>query len=88
MRGKTEEAYKTYKRTGVRPKFSTGELRVMSANALRSAWKDVLQQKTIARSFERTGFSLQIDGSEDATKTKFQGQDVGIPSGLEYENPI
>ena len=88
MRAKTEEAYKTFKRTGVRPKFSTGELRVMTAKALWSAWKDVLEQKTIVRSFERTGFSLQIDGSEDATKMKFQGQGVGIPTGLEYENPI
>ena len=60
----------------------------MTTKALYSAWKDVLQQDTIVRSFERTGFSLQIDGSEDATKMKFQGQDVGIPSGLEYENPI
>ena len=47
-----------------------------------------LQQKTIVRSFERTEFSLQIDGSEDATKMKFQGQGVGIPTGLEHENPI
>ena len=60
----------------------------MTTKALYSAWKDVLQQDTIVRSFERTGFSLQIDGSEDATKMKFQGQDVGIPSGLEHENPI
>ena len=61
---------------------------MMTTKALYSAWKDVLQQDTIVRSFERTGFSLQIDGSEDATKMKFQGQDVGIPSGLEHENPI
>ena len=59
----------------------------MTAKALWSAWKEVLQQNTIVRSFERTGFPLQIDGSEDATKMKFQGQDVGIPTGLKYENP-
>ena len=58
----------------------------MTAKAIYSAWKDVLQQDTIVRSFERTGFFLQIDGSEDATKMKFQGQDVGIPSGLECKN--
>ena len=60
----------------------------MTAKTLWSAWKEVLQQNTIVRSFERTGFSLQIDGSEDATKMKFQGRDVGIPTGLKYENPI
>ena len=60
----------------------------MTAKALWSAWKEVFQQNTIVRSFERTGFSLQIDGSEDATKMKFQGHDVGIPTGLKYENPI
>ena len=60
----------------------------MTTKALYSAWKDVLQQDTIVRSFEHTGFSLQIDESEDATKMKFQGQDVGISTGLEYENPI
>ena len=61
---------------------------MMTTKALYSAWKDVLQQDTIVRSFEHTGFSLQIDGSGDATRMRFQGQDVGIPSGLEYENPI
>ena len=60
----------------------------MTTKALYSAWKDVLQQDTIVRSFEHTGFSLQIDGSEDATKMKFQGQDMGIPSGLECKNQI
>ena len=60
----------------------------MTAKALWSAWKEVLQQNMIVRSFERTGFSLQIDGSEDAIKMKFQGPDVGIPTGLKYENPI
>ncbi len=54
----------------------------MTAKALYSAWKDVLQQDTIVRSFERTGFSLQIDGSEDAMKMKFQGQDVGFQLAL------
>ena len=60
----------------------------MTTKALYSAWKDVLQQDTTVRSFESTGFSLRIDGSEDAIKMKFQGQDLRIPTGLEYKNRI
>ena len=29
------------------------------------------------------GLSLKVDGSEDAEKPKFQGQEIGIPPGLE-----
>ena len=33
--------------------------------------------------FEKTEISLKVDGSEDAEKMKFQGQEIGIPPGLE-----
>ena len=32
---------------------------------------------------EKTGISLKVDGTEDATKMHFQGQDVGVPDALE-----
>ena len=41
------------------------------------------ERRVIIRAFEKTGISLKVDGSEDAEKMKFQGQEIGIPPGLE-----
>lgn len=88
IRDQVEIAYKTFKETGVRQKLTASDLRVMTVKALDEAWKDLLNQKTIVRSFERTGFSLAVDGSQDQSKMHFQGQPVGIPIGLNITNPI
>ena len=42
----------------------------------------------MVRAFEKTGLSLAVDGSEDATKIKFQGQEVGVPENLTVNNPV
>ena len=42
-----------------------------------------LYQWVMIRAFEKTGISLKVDGSEDAEKMKFQGQEIGIPTGLD-----
>ena len=57
-------------------------MRIMSAKALGESWKNLLKENTIRRSFERTGLSLKVDGSEDSELMKFQGQSKGIPEGL------
>ena len=43
----------------------------------------IVEKKVMIRAFEKTGISLKVDGSEDATKMHFQGQEVGVPDGLE-----
>ena len=83
-----EELYQEFKRTGDRTKLNTSNLRVMTVKALDIAWREFLKEKTMRRAFEKTGLSLAVDGSEDAEKMKFQGQEVGIPAGLIINNPL
>ena len=54
----------------------------MTVKALDKAWWEMLTERMIIRSFERTGLSLKVDGSENSSKMKFQGQAEGIPDGL------
>ena len=42
-----------------------------------------LFQWVMIRAFEKTGIILKVDGSEDAEKMKFQGREIGIPTGLD-----
>ena len=42
-----------------------------------------LFQWVMIRAFEKTGLILKVYGSEDAEKMKFQGQEIGIPTGLD-----
>ena len=35
------------------------------------------------RAFEETRISLKVDVSEDAGKMEFQGQEIGIPPGID-----
>ena len=43
----------------------------------------IVEKKVMIRAFEKTGISLKVYGSEDAEKMKFQGQEIGIPTGLD-----
>ena len=64
--------------------MTTSDMQIMTVKALEEAWKEVIVEKTVMiRAFEKTGITLKVDGSEDATKMHFQGQDVGVPDGLE-----
>ena len=48
------------------------------------AWVETVQERRVMiRAFEKTGISLKVDGLEDAEKMKFQGQKIGIPTGLD-----
>ena len=63
--------------------MTTSDLRLLTIRSLRDSWTEMVEnKKTIYHAFERAGFSLKTDGSEDSQKMKFQGQDVGIPEGL------
>ena len=63
--------------------MTTSELRLMTINALKEAWIEVVEERRVMiRAFEKTGISLKTDGSEDNEKMEFQGQDKGIPGGL------
>ena len=42
-----------------------------------------LFQWVMIRAFDKTGISLKVDSSKDAEKMKFQGQEIGIPMGLD-----
>ena len=56
----------------------------MTMKAFKKAWDDMLENpNVIIRSFQRTGLSLQPDGSQDAELMAFQGQERGVPPGLE-----
>ena len=56
----------------------------MTVKALKEAWVETVEERRVMiRAFEKTGISLKVDGSEDAEKMKFQGQEIGIPPGLE-----
>ena len=64
--------------------MKTSDMRIMTVKALEETWKEVIMEKKVMiRAFEKTGISWKVDGSEDATKMHFQGQDVGVPDGLE-----
>ena len=43
----------------------------------------VQEKRVMIRAVEKTGISLKVDGSEDAEKMHFQGQEIGIPEGLD-----
>ena len=52
--------------------------------ALKMSWDRMLEDpNVIIRSFQRTGLSLKPDGSQDQELMNFQGQEPGIPSGLD-----
>ena len=64
--------------------MTTSELRLLTVKALKEAWVETVEERRVMiRAFEKTGISLKVDGSEDAEKMKFQGQEIGIPPGLE-----
>ena len=66
------------------PKMTTSELRLLTVKSLKEAWVETVQERQVMiRAFEKTGISLKVDGSEDAEKMKFQGQEIGIPTGLD-----
>ena len=57
---------------------------MLTVKALKEAWGETVEERRVMiRAFEKTGISLKVDGSEDAEKMKFQGQEIGIPPGLE-----
>ena len=56
----------------------------MTMKAFKKAWDNMLENpNVIIRSFQRTGFSLKPDGSQDNELMAFQGQERGVPPGLE-----
>jgi len=78
---------KIFRRTGQRPKLSISKLRILIAQALGAAWKEMLQNpKIIIRSFEKVGLSLPLDGSQDKDKMHFQGCETGIPDGMQFSS--
>ena len=83
MNDATEIYYKKKKANPDLKKMTTSELRLMTIKALKEAWVETVEQRRVMiRAFEKTGISLKTDGSEDAEKMHFQGQEIGIPSGL------
>ena len=76
-----------YKRKKANPalgKITSSQLRIMTMKAFKKAWDNMLENpNVIIRSFQRTGLSLQPDGSQDAELMAFQGQERGVPPGLE-----
>ena len=56
----------------------------MTMKAFKKAWDNMLENpNVIIRFFQRSVLSLQPDGSEDAELMAFQGQERGVPPGLE-----
>ena len=52
--------------------------------AFKRAWDEILEEpNVIIWSFQRTGLSLKPDGSQDSELMAFQGQERGVPHGLE-----
>ena len=83
VRDATEIYYQKKKANPDLKKMTTSELRLMTIKALKEAWVETVEQRRVMiRAFEKTGISLKTDGSEDAEKMHFQGQEKGIPSGL------
>ena len=75
--------FEVFRATGVAPRISIGQLRVMITKALSKAWKEMLRNpKIMIRAFEKPGLSLPLDGSLDSTKMHIQGCAVGIPPGM------
>ena len=75
-----ETLFEVFRATGVAPRISIGQLRVMITKALSKAWKEMLRNpKIMIRAFEKPGLSLPLDGSLDSTKMHIQGCAVGIP---------
>ena len=66
-------------KTGKTEKLSLGELRVVIAKALDSAWKAMCQTNMMESAFRDVGLSLNIDGAEDHLM-KFQGHPPGRPT--------
>ena len=68
-------------------KLSISKLRILIAQVLGAAWKEMLQNpKIIIRSFEKVGLSLPLDGSQDKDKMHFQGCETGIPDGMQFSS--
>ena len=84
IRDETEIYYQKKKEDPSLRKLTSSELRIMTMKALEKAWLKMLQKpNVIIRSFQRTGLSLNPDGSQDADLMAFQGVERGIPPGLE-----
>ena len=84
VRAATEVYYKKKKENPNLPKMTISELRLLTVKSLKEAWVETVQERRVMiRAFEKTGISLKVDGSEDAEKMKFQGQEIGIPTGLD-----
>ena len=84
IRAANEVYYQKKKANPDLPKMTTSELRLLTVKALKEAWVETVEERRVMiRAFEKTGISLKVDGSEDAEKMKFQGQEIGIPPGLE-----
>ncbi len=84
IREATEFYYQKKKANPNLKKMTTSELRLMTIKALKEAWVETVEERRVMiRAFEKTGISSKANGSEDAAKMHFQGQEIGIPSGLD-----